>query len=543
MSQNGAFPGSPSWPDFLPMIYPYFQQISSYPLLGNGANLPASLANANVPLGVGPNGQPRFPFEYNPSAALGGLKMPFTYEEDGVQDNPQVELEDKHLWDQFSDCMNEMIITKSGRRMFPGFKVKIKGLDPKSKYYVMMDIVPVDQHRYKFHNSKWGLAGKADPECDKPMHIHPDAPQDGEAWMRKGASFVRVKVTNNMTNKNEFTVLNSMHKYQPRLHIVRCKDVSMLKVSLFKTFIFKETAFIAVTAYQNERVTQLKIDNNPFAKGFRDTGAGRREKKRHLTNDPNDSRPDSAYQQDNLDYYDSDEEDGEPVAKRSKSGRSSANDLSSVKSPSSASSKRLGSPNETQKANCRSPTVSTPTSANSGLMNLRFHSEHPSFGPKNISNRLNGRGRPSDFGVPPFFFPPLGAPMFPFFPPGLVQSNGVTPSNNNGVFPPPTPEMLAMQNLSFPFNLLRQMGCLSQMMGNTNAPTTPTTNSRQAEREPSVQSPTVTTETPPSSRASIKEEPSNSTTPPPLSSIDEKPTKRVNETKKGGFDVSALLSK
>jgi hypothetical protein len=29
-------------------------------------------------------------------------------------------------------------------------------------------------------------------------------------------------------------------------------------------------------------VTQLKIDLNPFAKGFRDTGAGRREKKRHL---------------------------------------------------------------------------------------------------------------------------------------------------------------------------------------------------------------------------------------------------------------------
>lgn len=133
------------------------------------------------------------------------------------------------------------------RRMFPGFKVsrhhhvdddddddcrkcrfnarhlqvRIKGLDPKSQYHIMMDIVPVDvsasrhhsstliiirlqQHRYKFHNSKWGLAGKADPECDKPMHVHPDSGQDGETWMRKGASFTRVKVTNNMTNRNEF---------------------------------------------------------------------------------------------------------------------------------------------------------------------------------------------------------------------------------------------------------------------------------------------------------------------------------------------------
>ena len=30
------------------------------------------------------------------------------------------------------------------------------------------------------------------------------------------------------------------------------------------------TEFVAVTAYQNSRLTQLKIDNNPFAKGFRE---------------------------------------------------------------------------------------------------------------------------------------------------------------------------------------------------------------------------------------------------------------------------------
>ena len=31
-----------------------------------------------------------------------------------------------------------------------------------------------------------------------------------------------------------------------------------------------DTEFVAVTAYQNSKITQLKIDNNPFAKGFRD---------------------------------------------------------------------------------------------------------------------------------------------------------------------------------------------------------------------------------------------------------------------------------
>ena len=42
---------------------------------------------------------------------------------------------------------------------------------------------------------------------------------------------------------------------------------------------FQECTFIAVTAYQNEKITQLKIDHNPFAKGFRDTGASKSSKK------------------------------------------------------------------------------------------------------------------------------------------------------------------------------------------------------------------------------------------------------------------------
>ncbi|KAJ8982050.1 hypothetical protein NQ317_001745 [Molorchus minor] len=76
------------------------------------------------------------------------------------------------------------------------------------------------------------------------------------------------------------TILNSMHKYQPRFHLVRANDILKLPYSTFRTYVFKETEFIAVTAYQNEKITQLKIDNNPFAKGFRDTGAGKREKRK-----------------------------------------------------------------------------------------------------------------------------------------------------------------------------------------------------------------------------------------------------------------------
>ncbi|XP_020383535.1 T-box transcription factor TBX3a [Rhincodon typus] len=202
--------------------------------------------------------------------------------EEEVEDDPKVILEAKDLWDQFHKCGTEMVITKSGRRMFPPFKVRCTGLDKKVKYILLMDIVAADDCRYKFHNSRWMVAGKADPEMPKRMYIHPDSPATGEQWMSKVVTFHKLKLTNNISDKHGFTILNSMHKYQPRFHIVRANDILKLPYSTFRTYVFPETEFIAVTAYQNDKITQLKIDNNPFAKGFRDTGNGRREKRKQL---------------------------------------------------------------------------------------------------------------------------------------------------------------------------------------------------------------------------------------------------------------------
>lgn len=200
-----------------------------------------------------------------------------------MEDDPKVTLEAKELWDQFHKLGTEMVITKSGRRMFPPFKVRVSGLDKKAKYILLMDIVAADDCRYKFHNSRWMVAGKADPEMPKRMYIHPDSPATGEQWMAKPVAFHKLKLTNNISDKHGFTILNSMHKYQPRFHIVRANDILKLPYSTFRTYVFPETDFIAVTAYQNDKITQLKIDNNPFAKGFRDTGNGRREKRKQLT--------------------------------------------------------------------------------------------------------------------------------------------------------------------------------------------------------------------------------------------------------------------
>ena len=148
--------------------------------------------------------------------------------------------------------------------------------------------------------------------------------------MKQVISFDRIKLTNNQLDDNGHIILNSMHKYTPRIHILivpsaeereafdtlfndpvgrknsgmtksaasdssdlassesdedqlecnkyrstECKEASSgsnicVDDNFYRTFIFKETQFMAVTAYQNHRITQLKIASNPFAKGFRD---------------------------------------------------------------------------------------------------------------------------------------------------------------------------------------------------------------------------------------------------------------------------------
>lgn len=49
--------------------------------------------------------------------------------------------------------------------MFPTIRVSFSGVDSEAKYIVLMDIVPVDnkRYRYAYHRSSWLVAGKADP--------------------------------------------------------------------------------------------------------------------------------------------------------------------------------------------------------------------------------------------------------------------------------------------------------------------------------------------------------------------------------------------
>lgn len=188
-------------------------------------------------------------------------------------------LETKELWDKFHDYETEMIITKTGRRMFPTLRCSFLNLNPHQKYWVLMDIVPCDnkRYRYAYHRSSWLVAGKADPPPPHRFYVHPDAPFTGEQLRKQVVSFEKVKLTNNEMDKTGQMVLNSMHRFQPRVHLVTRRDpnnngpITNLEQEEYHTYIFPETVFTAVTAYQNQLITKLKIDSNPFAKGFRDS--------------------------------------------------------------------------------------------------------------------------------------------------------------------------------------------------------------------------------------------------------------------------------
>ncbi|NWQ90598.1 TBX3 factor, partial [Burhinus bistriatus] len=248
---------------------PFFPALALPPNGAAALSLPGALAKPIMDqlVGAAETGIPFSSLGHQAAAHLRPLKTLEPEEE--VEDDPKVHLEAKELWEQFHKRGTEMVITKSGRRMFPPFKVRCTGLDKKAKYILLMDIVAADDCRYKFHNSRWMVAGKADPEMPKRMYIHPDSPATGEQWMSKVVTFHKLKLTNNISDKHGF--VSAFYTFLgPPLSLPRCPAGAVGPGG-------------GIRGCSAGAITQLKIDNNPFAKGFRDTGNGRREKRKQLT--------------------------------------------------------------------------------------------------------------------------------------------------------------------------------------------------------------------------------------------------------------------
>uniref|UniRef100_A0A1I7TMI8 T-box domain-containing protein n=1 Tax=Caenorhabditis tropicalis TaxID=1561998 RepID=A0A1I7TMI8_9PELO len=192
--------------------------------------------------------------------------------------------EQDKLWRVFHSHKNEMIVTKSGRKMFPKLEYVVRGLSPNKLYAMMLHIEQADDSRYKFSSGEWMKSGKAEQHKEPKKMWHADGVRSGKEWMATPICFDRVKITNSVDSTNASMIfLHSMHKYNPVLSIYESPSESPLCIPQPSTRLVTSvrltyTEFIAVTAYQNDNVIKLKIEYNPFAKGFREGSQGDRKR-------------------------------------------------------------------------------------------------------------------------------------------------------------------------------------------------------------------------------------------------------------------------
>uniref|UniRef100_A0A3Q3LID3 T-box domain-containing protein n=1 Tax=Mastacembelus armatus TaxID=205130 RepID=A0A3Q3LID3_9TELE len=118
------------------------------------------------------------------------------------QDCIRMTLENVDLWRSFHSIGTEMIITKHGRRMFPHCSISLSGLQPLANYVIIMEMVPVDNFKYKWKREQWEVAGKAEPQPPCRTYMHPDSPATGNHWMNQPLSFLKMKLTNNTLDQH-----------------------------------------------------------------------------------------------------------------------------------------------------------------------------------------------------------------------------------------------------------------------------------------------------------------------------------------------------
>ncbi|TPP66632.1 T-box protein [Fasciola gigantica] len=212
----------------------------------------------------------------------------------------QLRLKDAKTWAQLHAFGTEMIATNTGRRVFPSLSIDVTGLCPMETYMFILDMTLVQPHVFKHQGGQWMISSQApDPKLSERKHsphvyVQEDSPKLGSYWMESGVNFTRVKITNNRNHHNPNVIhVYSMHQYAPRFTIFRVTnptivrtvahgensssniyranvtDVGQNHLELVGSYLIPGTQFYTVTAYQNPEVIRVKIENNPFAKGFR----------------------------------------------------------------------------------------------------------------------------------------------------------------------------------------------------------------------------------------------------------------------------------
>ncbi|XP_060077792.1 T-box transcription factor TBX20-like [Ylistrum balloti] len=196
------------------------------------------------------------------STASGGIQCihPARQTVHDISDRSQISIELCHsdLWHAFHNLGTEMIITKTGRRMFPAVRVRIQGLEPNKRYRVYLDFQQQDKHKYRYvyHSSKWMVSGSGETMVPNQVHHHPDSPLDASHLTSQVVSFERIKLTNSDKSRAGQVSLVSMQKFIPRIHVESVMTDHVAGEFEKQHFVvtFPQTSFIAVTAYQNQEV-------------------------------------------------------------------------------------------------------------------------------------------------------------------------------------------------------------------------------------------------------------------------------------------------
>ncbi|CAK5088552.1 unnamed protein product [Meloidogyne enterolobii] len=190
----------------------------------------------------------------------------------------KIELANSQLWEKFAKVQNEMVVTRPGRKMFPKLELHLHNLDPDSQYALYLYMQKVDNMRYKYQAGGWSAAGHDGENGIQQSNLvqHHEGLCKGKFWTSQGRiSFERAKLTNkeSLQGGNSMISLSSMSKYQPVIWLVKGTPVGNVLVAEYRP---PQCQFIAVTAYQSEAVTKLKVEHNPFAKGFREGSSRKR---------------------------------------------------------------------------------------------------------------------------------------------------------------------------------------------------------------------------------------------------------------------------
>lgn len=143
-------------------------------------------------------------------------------------------------------------------------------MEDQSLYTIQLEFRVSDSFKYRFINGEWKASPRTERVQPKPIiYEHTDSPNFGQHWSKDSIAFSKLKLTNNENSKSADAVyLKSLMKYDPILHIYRHDKNNVDDKQLVCSQFFQELQFIAVTAYQNENITSLKIKFNPFAKAF-----------------------------------------------------------------------------------------------------------------------------------------------------------------------------------------------------------------------------------------------------------------------------------